>query len=101
MSRPRDPISKMWQTVVFAGAMLAVPALATAEQAPPKDTGAGTASGTGTGSGTGSGTASGTGAGTADAPKKTPTKVTKKKKKKKKRPRGGGEGSVGRGFVLS
>ncbi len=94
----RDPIARIWQTVVFAGAMLAVPAIAAADQAPPAK---GTGTATGTASGSGSGTAAGTGDGQADAPKKPPTKVTKKKVKKKKRPRGGGEGSTGRGFVLS
>jgi hypothetical protein len=79
----------MWRTVVFAGAMLAVPGIATAQ-----DTG-------GTGTGTGQGSAE-----PANPPKKIAKK--KKKKKKKKRPRtpppnpcGESGPPVGRGFILS
>jgi hypothetical protein len=79
----------MWRTVVFAGAMLAVPGIATAQ-----DPGAGT------------GTASGSGPGSAEPanPPKKIAKKKKKKKKKKKRPRVVQDpcgGKVGRGFILS
>ena len=95
-----DPFTRTWRTIVFAGAMLAAPAVAVAgapeaEKKAPAE-GEKKEAGGDMSAGADKAPADGDKGANKDAPV-----VKKKVVKKKKRPRGGGEGGTGRGFILS
>jgi len=82
-----DPFRRVWRTVVFAGAMLATPGIASADQPSPGPT-----------------APAGNEQVIEPPSDKVVVKKPKKKKHKKRRVRGnpcGDKGPVGRGFILS